>query len=86
MYSRRIVLYSEYRIIKKDVARKRRMTRAAIAPVSVRIVGGAPGAELSLLTTSAVPLIDDIAVGIFLLASGKHQVHHKGDIGTNQGR
>lgn len=39
-----------------------------------------------LQITSAVPLIDDIAVGIFLLASGEHQVHYEGDIGTHQGR
>lgn len=39
-----------------------------------------------LQVTSAVPLVDGIAVDIFLLASGEHQVHHEGDIGTHQGR
>lgn len=79
-------MYGEYRLLKKDVALRRRMTGVVTDPMGFRIVSGAPGAELTLLTIPAVLLIDDIAISIFLLASGEHQVHHKSDIGTHQSR
>lgn len=60
------------------------MARGSDSTCEHQNCGRGSRAWLSFLTVSVVPLIDDVAIGILLLASGKHQVHHKRDVGTHQ--